>query len=66
MNRRNQRMFSTSFRILETSDEHFYDHSLSGINHWPLNGFALQDHVLKKIYHDNAINAFQKAQSNAA
>jgi uncharacterized protein len=50
----NTEMYRTTFRILETEDEHFYDHSLFSY-HWSLNGFGLQDSVLKKIYRDNAI-----------
>jgi hypothetical protein len=64
----NQRLFSTTFRILESNDEHFYEQDLN-FNfdyHWPLNGFGLPDDVLKKIYHDNAVSIFNKAQSNAA
>lgn len=32
---------------------------------WPLNGFGLPDDVLQKLYHDNALSVFQKAQDNA-
>jgi predicted TIM-barrel fold metal-dependent hydrolase len=64
----NQRLFSTTFRILESNDEHFYEQDLNfNFNyHWPLNGFGLPDDVLKKIYHDNAMSIFNSAQSNAA
>ena len=64
----NQRMFSTTFRILESNDEHFYERDLN-FNfdyHWPLNGFGLPDAILKKVYGDNARRAFQRARSNAA
>jgi predicted TIM-barrel fold metal-dependent hydrolase len=46
-------MYQTTFRILESSDEHFYvkDHFSY---HWPLNGLDLSDTVLKKLYQDNA------------
>ncbi len=63
-----QEMFSATFRILESHDEHFYGQELN-FNfdyHWPLNGFGLADDVLKKVYHDNALSVFQKAQDNAA
>ena len=60
----NQHMFSTTFRILETSDEHFYAHDLFDY-HWPLHGFALPDNVLKKVYVENARRAFQRARDNA-
>lgn len=46
-------MYSTTFRILETTDEHFYEIELFGY-HWPLYGFGLKDSVLKKIYSENA------------
>jgi predicted TIM-barrel fold metal-dependent hydrolase len=46
-------MYHTTFRILETADEHFYDRELFNY-HWPLYGFSLSDEALKKIYHDNA------------
>jgi uncharacterized protein len=46
-------MYRTTFRILETSDEHFYD--IDQFNyHWALNGFGLNDSILKQVYHDNA------------
>jgi len=62
-----QRMFSTTFRILESHDEHFYERDLN-FNfdyHWALNGFGLPDSILKKVYSDNARRAFQRARSNA-
>jgi len=46
-------MYLTTFRILETEDEHFYDWDLFTY-HWPLNGLALPDEVLRKIYAENA------------
>jgi uncharacterized protein len=64
--------FKTSFRIMETEDEHFYERGrveTANFNfnyHWPLNGFGLPDDVLKNVYHDNAVNIFKKAQENAA
>lgn len=58
----NQRMFSNTFRILETRDEHFYDNYQY---HWPLYGFGLPDAVLKKVYRENALNVFKRARSNA-
>ena len=47
-------MYRTTFRVLETEDEHFYETALFGY-HWALNGFGLPKEVLKKIYHDNAV-----------
>jgi uncharacterized protein len=46
-------MYATTFRILESNDEHFYEIDLFGY-HWPLYGFGLKDQVLKKIYFENA------------
>jgi len=46
-------MYRTTFRILETSDEHFYEHDMFGY-HWSLNGFGLSDEVLRKVYRTNA------------
>ena len=46
-------MYRTTFRILESNDEHFYETELFGY-HWALNGFGLPKTILKKIYHDNA------------
>jgi len=46
-------MYQTTFRILETADEHFYDQDLFGY-HWPLYGLSLTNATLKKIYSDNA------------
>jgi len=61
----NERMFSITFRMLETHDEHFYAHDLFDY-HWPLHGFGLPDAVLKKVYGDNARKVFERARSNAA
>lgn len=46
-------MYQITFRILETQDEHFYEQELFGY-HWALNGLALPDSVLRKVYRDNA------------
>lgn len=48
-------MYETTFRILETEDEHFYDWGLFSY-HWPLNGLNLSDTTLKKIYNGNSKN----------
>lgn len=45
-------MYEVTFRILETLDEHFYYYRFY---HWPSYGFGLNDDVLKKVYHENAI-----------
>ncbi|WP_273568920.1 amidohydrolase family protein [Maribacter halichondriae] len=46
-------MYRTTFRILETADEHFYDNDRFSY-HWPLNGFDLSADILRKLYHENA------------
>ena len=45
-------MYETTFRILQTNDEHFYATDLFEY-HWPLQGFKLNDTVLKKLYKTN-------------
>jgi predicted TIM-barrel fold metal-dependent hydrolase len=50
----NERIYRVTFRILETSDEHFYETGLFGY-HWPLYGLYLSDKTLKKLYRDNAL-----------
>ena len=47
-----EKIYQTTFRILETSDEHFYENMFG--YHWPLYGLALSDEVLKKLYNKNA------------
>jgi len=63
----NQAVFSTTFRIMESVDEHFYanDVYFNFNYHWPLHGFGLPDDVLKKMYRESALNAFKQARSNA-
>jgi uncharacterized protein len=46
-------MYETTFRILESNDEHFYNVELFGY-HWPLYGFELNDETLEKLYSTNA------------
>ncbi len=46
-------MYQATFRILESSDEHFYLKEHFSY-HWPLYGLDLSDTVLKKLYQDNA------------
>jgi len=50
-------MYRTTFRILESADEHFYNINLFGY-HWALNGFGLPKEILKKIYYANAARLF--------
>ena len=44
-------MYEITFRILETSDEHFYYYTFY---HWPSYGFGLNDQILRKVYRENA------------
>lgn len=46
-------MYRATFRILETTDEHFYLETLR-LYHWPYHGFGLPDEILRKVYRDNA------------
>jgi predicted TIM-barrel fold metal-dependent hydrolase len=48
-------MYRITFRILESTDEHFYKTEQFGY-HWALNGFGLSDQVLNKVYYKNAQN----------
>jgi predicted TIM-barrel fold metal-dependent hydrolase len=47
-------MYRVTFRILETEDEHFYNHEHFSY-HWPLYAFGLPDAVLAKLYQSNAL-----------
>ena len=47
-------MYQITFRILESSDEHFYETEQFGY-HWALHGFGLSDQVLRKVYRENAL-----------
>lgn len=46
-------MYHTTFRILESADDHFYDHSRFSY-HWPLYGLGLNKQTLKRIYTTNS------------
>lgn len=46
-------MYRVTFRILESLDEHFYENEQFGY-HWALNGFGLNDGILKAVYQENA------------
>ncbi len=48
-----KKMYQVTLRILESSDEHFYEHGMFGY-HWSLNGFGLPDEVLRKVYRTTA------------
>lgn len=52
-------MYRVTLRILESSDEHFYEIDQFSY-HWPLNGFNLSDEVLKKLYKENALKILTK------
>jgi predicted TIM-barrel fold metal-dependent hydrolase len=56
-------MYRTTFRILETLDEHFYS-SIFGY-HWSYSGFGLPDPVLEKVYRANALKVAGAAAANA-
>ena len=45
------------FRVLETGDEYF-DYYRKRHAHWKLYGLKLDDSILKKIYHKNALKLF--------
>ena len=52
-------MYRTSFRLLETQDEHFYPAVFSHY-HWPWHGFGLPELVLRKVYRENAARVLGK------
>lgn len=52
-------MYKVTFRLLESFDEHFYEADQFGY-HWPLNGFGLDDSILRKIYRDNALKIMKR------
>ncbi len=54
----NSDMYQTTFRILETLDEHFYA-PIFGY-HWSYSGLGLSDPVLKKIYRANALKIIKR------
>lgn len=58
-------MYETTFRILETDDDHFYDYDMSTY-HWAMNGFALSGPVLKKLYRTNALKLLATAAAHRA
>jgi predicted TIM-barrel fold metal-dependent hydrolase len=62
-----QHLFSLTYRIMESEDEHFYDQDFYfNFNyHWPMYGMALPEAVLRNIYQDAPLSAFKLAQSKA-
>ena len=55
--------YYTYFRVLETNDEYF-EYYRKRHAHWRMNGLALPDSVLKKLYYKNALKLFPKIDSN--
>jgi predicted TIM-barrel fold metal-dependent hydrolase len=55
----NTDMYRSTFRILESTDEHFYETGQFGY-HWPLNGFGLDDQILEKLYRTNALKIIKR------
>jgi predicted TIM-barrel fold metal-dependent hydrolase len=51
-------MYRTTFRILETADEHFYAPMFG--YHWSYSGLALPDNILKKVYRENALRVVKQ------
>ncbi len=52
-------MYRSSFRILESSDDHWYNIELYHF-HWALYGLGLPDNVLRKVYRGNALKILKK------
>jgi uncharacterized protein len=52
-------MYRTTFRILESLDEHFYAYDQFGY-HWSLYGFGLDEKILSKLYRNNALKIISK------
>ncbi|HWB25709.1 MAG TPA: amidohydrolase family protein [Chitinophagaceae bacterium] len=48
-----KKMYRITFHILESADEHFYEHDYFSY-HWPLYGLDLSAGTLEKIYNSNA------------
>lgn len=55
-------MYRTTFRILESLDEHFYEVDQFSY-HWALNGFGLSDSVLKNVYLENAAQLLARTKA---
>jgi predicted TIM-barrel fold metal-dependent hydrolase len=56
-------MYRTTFRILESEDDHFYAPMFH--YHWSYGGFALEAPVLEKLYRANALAIMKRAQEGA-
>lgn len=57
-------MYRTTFRILESADEHFYAQDLFNY-HWPLHGFNLKPEILEKVYRANALRILKPLPQHA-
>jgi predicted TIM-barrel fold metal-dependent hydrolase len=55
-------MYRTTFRILESLDEHFYEIDQFSY-HWSLNGFGLSDAILRQVYRENAARLLASRRS---
>jgi predicted TIM-barrel fold metal-dependent hydrolase len=56
-------MYRTTFRILESEDDHFYAPMFN--YHWSYGGFGLPAPVLEKLYRANALTVMRRAVENA-
>jgi len=54
-----ENMYKVTFRVLESEDEHFYEHDLFGY-HWSLYGLGLKEDVLQNLYRINALKIITK------
>jgi len=54
-------VYRITFRILESSDEHFYEIDEFGY-YWALNGFGLSDQILHKLYRGNTLQILSDNQ----
>lgn len=57
-----KQMYQITFRILESSDEHFYESEQFGY-HWALHGFGLSNQVLRKVYRENALKILKQRET---
>jgi len=56
------KMYRITFRVLESSDEHFYEIEQFGY-HWSMNGFGLPDSILRRVYRDNALKILNSREA---
>ncbi len=56
-------MYHITFRVLESSDEHFYEIEQFGY-HWSMSGFGLPDSVLRRIYSQNALKILNSRKAH--